>query len=108
MAESDSDVGADYGGVMAIRDIPQAIEWQADHAAKAGATGIARIIRGLLAVLDTDTAVGRRMAGWEGLTLQDAMPLRIHGGLHNLLLTGAGSAAGAGLCRADDRSGPDR
>ena len=86
---SQGSIGADYGGVMDIKDIPTAIEWQAEHAARAGATGTARIIRGLLAVLHTDTAVGRRMTHWEGLTLQDAMPLRIHGGLHNLLLTGA-------------------
>ncbi|MGB3738381.1 MAG: DUF2332 domain-containing protein [Pontixanthobacter sp.] len=88
MANGPDVVGADYGGVMDIKDIPAAIEWQAEHAARAGATGTARILRGLLAVLDTDTAVRRRMTQWEELTLQDAMPLRIHGGLHHLLLSG--------------------
>ncbi len=73
---------------MDIADIPRAIEWQAEHAERGGSPGTARVIRGLLAVLDSDTAVGRRMADWEGLTLKDAMPLRVHGGLHNLLLTG--------------------
>jgi hypothetical protein len=68
----------------------QAIEWQATHAEEAGAPRTGRVIRGLLAVLNhSDTAVGRRMATWPGLSLQDAMPLRIHGGLHHLLLTGA-------------------
>ncbi len=81
-------IGPDYGAVMGIADIPAAIAWQADHAMHAGSPGTAMIIRGLLKVIGTDTAVGRRMRGWEGLTLQDAMPLRIHGGLHNLLLTG--------------------
>ncbi len=76
-------------GIMNIVDVPEAIEWQATHAEEAGAPNTGRVVRALLAVLDTDTAVGRRMATWEGLSLEDAMPLRINGGLHNLLLTGA-------------------
>ncbi len=74
-------------GIMNIVDVGEAIEWQATHAEEAGAPNTARVVRALLPVLDTDTAVGRRMASWEGLSLEDAMPLRINGGLHNLLLT---------------------
>ena len=70
-------------------DVPEAIEWQAAHAEEAGAPNTARVVRALLKVLETDTAVGRRIANWEGLSLEDAMPLRINGGLHNLLLTGS-------------------
>ena len=51
--------------------------------------GTARVFRGLLAVLDSPTETGRRIAGWQGLTLKDAMPLRIAGGFHHLVLTGA-------------------
>ncbi len=40
------------------------------------------------AVLKTDTEVARRMNNWPGLSLEDAMPLRIAGGIHNLYLTG--------------------
>lgn len=80
---------AQQSGVMDIKSLPEAIEWQARHAEEGGAPGTARVIRGLLAVLDSDSATGRRMAGWPGLTLKDAMPLRINGGLHNLVLTGA-------------------
>lgn len=75
-------------GFMHTRSVPDGIEWQAQHAEEAGAPCTARVIRALLAVLDTETATGRRMAGWQGLLLEDAMPLRILGGLHNLLVSG--------------------
>jgi len=75
--------------VMHTRSVPDGIRWQAEHAEQAGSPHTARVILALLAVLDSDTEVGRAMRGWEGLLLEDAMPLRIHGGLHNLLLTGA-------------------
>ena len=76
------------GAVMDIVSVREAIEWQADHAEKNGAPGTARIVRALLALGDSDAATARRIMGWEGLSLRDAMPLRIAGGLHNLLLTG--------------------
>jgi hypothetical protein len=75
-------------GAMYTRSVPDGIEWQARHAEEAGAPCTARVIRALLPVLETETATGRRMAGWQGLLLEDAMPLRIVGGLHNLLLSG--------------------
>lgn len=86
---------AEQAGVMDIKSVPEAIEWQARHAEEGGAPNTARVIRGLLAVLDGNTATGRRMAEWAGLTLKDAMPLRINGGLHNLVLTRADSRLGA-------------
>ena len=76
------------GAVMDISSIREGIHWQADHAEKAGAGGTARVIRGVLALLDGKTATGRRVAAWQGAVIKDAMPLRIHGGLHNLVLTG--------------------
>lgn len=75
--------------VMEIVAVDQAIEWQARHAEEAGAPNTGRVIRALLSLLDGDTATGRRIANWQGLSLRDAMPLRIAGGLHNLVLTGA-------------------
>lgn len=74
--------------IMAIEDFNAAIDWQADHAEKNHAPCTARVIRALAKVREGDTATGRRMAGWHGLTLKDAMPLRIAGGLHHLLLSG--------------------
>lgn len=77
------------GAVMDITSVAEAIEWQASHAEEGGAPGTAKVIRALLALLDGETAVGRRIANWQGLSLKDAMPLRIAGGLHNLVLRGA-------------------
>jgi len=74
--------------VMDVVDVREAIEWQARHAEEAGAPCTARVIRAELAILDGDTATGRRMATWQGLALADAMPLRIAGGLHWLCLSG--------------------
>ena len=75
--------------VMEMTSVADAIEWQARHAEEGGAPGTAKVIRALLALLDGETAVGRRIANWQGLSLKDAMPLRIAGGLHNLVLRGA-------------------
>ncbi|NQX95789.1 MAG: DUF2332 domain-containing protein [Erythrobacter sp.] len=74
---------------MAIEELDAAITWQADHAEEAGAPCTARVIRSLAKVRETDTELGRRMRNWAGLTLKDAMPLRVTGGLHHLALTGA-------------------
>ncbi len=75
-------------GVMAIEEFDTAIRWQADHAEEAGAPCTARVIRTLTKVRETDTLLGQHMREWEGLTLKDAMPLRVTGGLHHLALTG--------------------
>jgi hypothetical protein len=74
--------------VMGITDVREAIAWQANHADKADAPITARIVRAELAILDTDTELARRMRGWPGLSLEDAMPLRVAGGLHWLHLSG--------------------
>lgn len=74
--------------VMHISSLEEGIEWQAQHAERAGATCTARVVRAVLAGMHTDTATARRIAGWQGLLLEDAMPLRIAGGLHNLVVTG--------------------
>jgi hypothetical protein len=73
---------------MDLTDVRAAIEWQADHAAAAAAPCTARVVRAELALLDGESATGRRMANWQGLSLADAMPLRVAGGLHWLCLTG--------------------
>ncbi len=75
-------------GIMAIEEFEAALDWQANHAEENGAPCTARVIRALAAVREGETATGRRIAGWHGLTLKDAMPLRMAGGLHHLLLSG--------------------
>lgn len=74
--------------LMDLASVPEGIEWQAEHAEKGGAPGTARVIRATLQLLGGATATGKRMANWQGLVVKDAMPLRIAGGLHNLVLTG--------------------
>lgn len=74
--------------VMEIDSLEEAIAWQADHADQAGAPCTARMVRALLAVMETETTIARRMLGWHGLSLEDALPLRIAGGFHWLFLTG--------------------
>jgi hypothetical protein len=82
-------MAASEPGIMGLEDFTSALEWQARHAEENGAPATARVIRALAGVRASDTATGRRIAGWPGLTLKDAMPLRIAGGFHHLLLTGA-------------------
>jgi hypothetical protein len=72
-----------------MEEFAEALEWQARHAEENGAPATARVIRALAKVREGDTATGRRIANWQGLTLKDALPLRIAGGLHHLVLTGA-------------------
>ncbi|WP_232367323.1 DUF2332 domain-containing protein [Altererythrobacter lutimaris] len=75
-------------GVMFTRELAEAINWQAQHAEENGAPCTARLIRAIPKVAQSETANGRRIANWEGITLKDAMPLRFTGGLHHLVLTG--------------------
>jgi hypothetical protein len=82
-------MAAGEAGIMGLEDFTAALEWQARHAEENGAPATARVIRALAGVRASDTATGRRIAGWQGLTLKDAMPLRIAGGIHHLVLTGA-------------------
>lgn len=74
---------------METTDVRQAIVWQADHSEKAAAPNTGRVIRAELAILDTPTELARRMREWPGLSLEDAMPLRVAAGFHWLCLTGA-------------------
>jgi hypothetical protein len=75
--------------VMGITDAREAIAWQADHAEKAAAPCTARVVRAQLAILDTWTELARRILEWPGLSLEDALPLRVAAGFHWLVLTGA-------------------
>jgi hypothetical protein len=74
--------------VMGITDVCEAIAWQADHAEKAAAPCTARVVRAQLAILDTRTELARRIREWPGLSLEDALPLRVAAGFHWLCLTG--------------------
>lgn len=88
-------MAASGAGIMGLEDFTAALDWQARHAEENGAPATARVIRALAGVRASDTATGRRIAHWPGLTPKDAMPLRIAGGFHHLVLTGADERLGA-------------
>lgn len=73
---------------MDSRDVAAAIEWQAEHCRRNDAPATARVLLALLAVMKSDTRCGEIMREWPGLPVEDALPLRIAGGLHSLDLTG--------------------
>ncbi|NBC35666.1 DUF2332 family protein [Novosphingobium sp. FSY-8] len=75
--------------IMEIGNVAHALDWQAAHAEKNGAPLTGRVVRAFNALLAGDTQVARRMRDWPGLSLEDAMPLRLAGGFHYLHLTGA-------------------
>lgn len=78
----------DNRAIMEITNVREAINWQADHAEKANAPCTARVIRAELAIIEGNSGTGRRIANWQGLSLEDALPLRVAGGLHHLFLSG--------------------
>jgi hypothetical protein len=75
-------------GVMDDRRVAEGIRVQAEHCRRNGAPVTARIVEAQLALMQGETKCGRRIAGWPGLPLEDAMPLRLAGGFHHLHLTG--------------------
>ena len=66
----------------------QAIIWQADYATQNNAPITSRTVRAQLALVRGATRVGQRIAGWPDTAMEDALPLRLNGALHNLHLTG--------------------
>ena len=73
---------------MEISSVAEALNWHAAHCERSDAPITARVIRSLLAVMQTDTATGRRLANWAGKGIEDALALRAVGGIHSLCLTG--------------------
>jgi hypothetical protein len=81
--------------IFDMHDVAQGIREQAKHVASNDAPITARICLAQLALLNSDTATGRRLASWQGRVLADALPLRLAGGLHHLHLTGTDSRLAA-------------
>ena len=73
---------------MTNPDVGAAIRWQAAYADENCAPITARMVRAQLPLLEGTTACGARMAAWPGRPMEDALPLRLTGGLHGLHLTG--------------------
>ncbi len=66
----------------------EAITWQAEYATRNMAPVTGRMVRSLLALMPGPTEVGLRLATWPDSAMEDALPLRLTGGLHHLHLTG--------------------
>lgn len=77
------------GMAMTEDSIALGINLQAEHCRRNGAPVTARIVQAQIALMASDTACGTRIRTWPGLPLEDALPLRLAGGFHHLLLTGA-------------------
>ncbi len=75
--------------VMNMTDIAEAFAWQASHAEQNGAPCTARVVRALGKLAQGSTQTGQAIANWPGLKLKDALPLRLAGGMHHLVLSGA-------------------
>jgi hypothetical protein len=80
-----TDSAIDYFDRTDVRD---GIREQAEHVARNDAPVTARVCLAQLALLESDTACGARLRNWPGRVLEDALPLRVTGGLHWLHLTG--------------------
>lgn len=61
---------------------------QAEHCRRLGSPFTAAILEAATRVLDESSETGRRILGWEGNPLHDALPLRLTGGLHALARRG--------------------
>jgi len=68
---------------------------QAFYCAANGSPIYARIATALAEALSRDSLVGARVLGWPGEPTRDALPLRLIGGLHALVLAGADDALAA-------------
>jgi hypothetical protein len=66
----------------------QAIIWQAEYAIQNLAPITSRVVRAQLALITGTSLVGQRLAAWADTAMEDALPLRLNGGLHNLHLIG--------------------
>ncbi len=74
--------------ILDVEDIVQGMRGQAEHCLRNDAPVTASIILAQLALMGGPTACGQRIAHWPGKPLEDAMPLRLTGGLHHLYLSG--------------------
>lgn len=61
---------------------------QAGHCRALGSPLTAAMLEGATRVLDDNSETGRRILGWSGNPLHDALPLRLTGGLHALARRG--------------------
>lgn len=81
--------------ILDVEDIAQGMRGQAEHCLRNDAPVTASVIIAQLALMGGPTACGQKIAHWPGKPLEDAMPLRLTGGLHYLYLSGKEPRLGA-------------
>lgn len=75
----------DYMGMI---DVVSGFRGQAEHCRKNDAPITGAIVTAQLELIKGTTKCGVRIANWKGAALEDALPLRLAGGLHHLHLSG--------------------
>ncbi len=80
---------------MLNQKIADEIHQQADHAAKNGAPATGAVCRAMVSLARGSSACGQKIAHWPRSIIEDAVPLRLAGGLHNLYRNGAEPSLGA-------------
>lgn len=89
--------GMGDGGVILA-----AFEGQAAYCDANDAPITARLCRAMAAAIDETTATGRRVLGWQGQPVADALVLRLAGGLHALWQDGRAPGLAAVFDKAGD------
>ncbi len=79
---------------------------QIEYCRSNGAPITGRIVEAIIGALDQSTELGRRVLGWEGNPLADALPLRVAGGFHALHLAGQHEKLSA-VYNGDDQTATD-
>lgn len=74
--------------ILDVEDIADGLRGQAEHCLNNDAPITASIIIAQIALMDSHTKCGKTIRDWPGKPLEDAMPLRLTGGMHHLHLTG--------------------
>jgi hypothetical protein len=81
--------------MMQRSEVEKGLHQQADHCAHNSAPGTSAICRAMVALLDGDSECGRKIANWPRGIIDDAVPLRLAGGLHDLFRRGIEPGLGA-------------
>lgn len=69
---------------MLRAEVEKGLHQQADHCAHYSAPGTAAICRAMVALAKGDTLCGQKIASWPRGIIDDAVPLRLAGGVHDL------------------------
>ncbi len=80
---------------MRRSEVEKGLHQQADHCAHNSAPGTSAICRAMVALIDGESQCGRKIANWPRGIIDDAVPLRLAGGLHDLFRRGIEPALGA-------------